>query len=399
MLQKELKKKTTDDKKMNVRLVRPYVGKEELEKLKDVMDRSWLGRGPLCKSFEDKWNDFLGVKASTAVNSGTAALHLGLLAYNFPKKKKVLVPAMTFCSTANAAIYCDLEPVFVDINEHTLCIDFEDLKRKYTKDCVAVIPVHFGGHPAEMDKIVPFAHETNMKVVSDCAHVVGGVYKGKKLGTWADISCFSFQEKKIIVTGDGGMISSNNPELIEPLRSIKEVGMTKDTYSRFKAGQSRETTGDPLHWYYEVQKLGYKYNMCDVIAAIGLAQLEKIDYIIKNRIETLKKYLDGINDCVHVKPAFPYDLSTPYYDFMVRLDDKKMRNNFIVHMQKKTIATGVHTMPVPYLPYYQQFEGDIPTAMGIWEQYVVLPFFVDMTEEQIQYVINAIVEFDEEQKK
>ena len=142
------------------------------------------------------------------------------------------------------------------------------------------MPVHFGGHPAEMDKIVPFAHNNNMKVISDCAHVAGGSYKGKKLGTWADISCFSFQEKKILVTGDGGMVSSNNAELIEPLRSLKEVGMTKDTYSRYKASQVGETTEDPLHWYYEVQKLGYKYNMCDVIAAIGLAQLEKIDYII-----------------------------------------------------------------------------------------------------------------------
>ena len=379
---------------MKIRLVRPYTGEEELKKLKDVMDRAWLGRGPLCKEFEEKWNVFLGTKASTAVNSGTAALHLAVLAFKFPKGKKVLVPAMTFCSTANAAIYCGLEPVFVDVDENTLSIDIEDVKRKYSEDCVAIIPVHFGGHPAKMDELVPYAHKKGMKVISDCAHATGGVYKGKKIGTWADISCFSFQEKKILVTGDGGMISSNDPELIEPLRAIKEVGMTTDTYSRYESERSGETNDDPMHWYYEVRELGYKYNMCDVIAAIGIAQLEKIEYLIKNRIETLKKYLEGIKNCAVVKPAFPYDMSTPYYDFMVRLPDKETRNRFIVSMQRQGISTGIHTMPVPYLPYYRKFKADVPTAMRIWEQYVVLPFFVDMTNEQIQRVIDAIVKFD-----
>lgn len=381
---------------MKIRLVKPFVGKEELEKIKDVMDRAWLGRGPLCKEFEDKWNEFLGTKASTAVNSGTAALHLALLTYKFPKGKKVLVPSMTFCSTANAAIYNGLEPVFIDVDEKTLSINIEDMKKKYTEDCVAVIPVHFGGHPAKMDEIVPWAHEKRLKVISDCAHAVGGVYKGKKIGTWADISCFSFQEKKILVTGDGGMVSSNNPELIEPLRRIKEVGMTTDTYKRFKDEKSGKTKGDPMHWYYEVRELGYKYNMSDVIAAIGLAQLNKIDFMVKKRIELMGKLLKGIKKCKTIKPAFPYDMSTPYYDFMIRLKDKKMRDEFIVFMQEKEIATGVHTMPVPYLPYYRQFEAEIPTAMRIWNQYVVLPFYVEMTDEEIKYVVDAIVKFDKQ---
>ncbi|MHC4571169.1 MAG: DegT/DnrJ/EryC1/StrS family aminotransferase [Planctomycetota bacterium] len=382
---------------MKIRLVKPYVGKKELEKLKDVINRAWLGRGPLCKEFEDKWSEFLGVKASTAVNSGTAALHLAVLTFRFPKGKKILVPAMTFCSTANAVIYNDLKPVFVDVEEETLSIDIEDMKRKYTEDCIAVIPVHFGGHPAKMDQIVAWAKEKSMKVISDCAHVAGGVYKGRKLGTWADIACFSFQEKKILATGDGGMISSDNPELIEQLRVIKEVGMTTDTYTRYHQEQQGKIKDNPTHWYYEVRQLGYKYNMCDVIAAIGLAQLEKAGYINNNRIETMSRYLDGIKDCKYVKPAFPYDISTPYYDFMVRLKSKEARDKFIIHMQRKDIATGVHTMPVPYLPYYRQFNADVPVAMKIWEEYVVLPFFVGITEQEIKYVLDAIVEFDEKQ--
>jgi len=382
---------------MKIRLVKPYVGKEELENLKDVINRAWLGRGPICQEFEENWSDFLGVKASTSVNSGTAALHLAVLAYNFPKRKKVLIPAMTFCSTANAAIYNHLEPVFVDIDEETLSIDCKDLERKYTQDCVAVIPVHFGGHPAKMDEIVPWAHNKGMKVISDCAHAAGGMYKGKKIGTWADIGCFSFQEKKILATGDGGMISSNDQQLIDSIKVIKEVGMTTDTYTRFSLEQNKNAQNNPLHWYYEVHDLGFKYNMCDVIAAIGLAQLKKIDYISSSRIRILDRYIEGIKDCNLIKPAFPYNNSTPYYDFMIKLNNKEMRDKFIVFMQRKGIATGVHTMPVPYLPYYKKFQANIPTAMRIWERYVVMPFYVDMTEKEVNYIIENMIAFEKMQ--
>jgi len=134
-----------------------------------------------------------------------------------------------------------------------------------------------------------------------------------------------------------------------------------------------------------------------VIAAIGLAQLEKAEYINKNRIETISKYLDGIKECKYVKPAFPYDISTPYYDFMVRVKSKEARDKLIVHMQHRGIATGVHTMPVPYLPYYRKFNADVPVAMSIWEEYVILPLYVDMSDEEIEYVTNAITEFDKKQ--
>jgi len=379
---------------MKIRLVKPYVGEDELQNLKGVIDRAWLGRGPLCNEFEERWNEFLGTSSSTAVNSGTAALHLALLTFGFEKGKKVLLPAITFCSTANAPLYCGLEPVFVDVDEETLSMDVNDLKRKYTEDCVAVIPVHFGGHPAKMEEIMPFAHEKGMKVISDCAHIAGDMYKGKKLGTWADISCWSFQEKKVIVTGDGGMISSNNSEYIEPLRSKKEVGMTTDTYARYKAEKEGAQKGDPMHWYYEVKDLGYKYNMCDVIAAIGIAQLKKIDEIKEKRKNVLAKLLDGIKESKRIKPAFPYDPSITYYDFMVKLENREMRDKLIVFLQNKDIATGVHTMPVPYLPFYRRFSADIPTAMRIWENYVVLPFYVSMTDEEINYIVKNINEFE-----
>lgn len=375
---------------MNIRLVKPYVGKEELENIKEVFERAWLGNGPKVVEFEKAWSKYLGCKDSVALNSCTAALHLALWAYKFPTGKKVLVPAMTFVSTANAALYNGLIPVFVDVSEETLGISLDDLERKYDKDCVAVVPVHFGGHPVPMDELMPWARSHSLKVISDCAHCAGGQYKGRKLGTWADIGCFSFEEKKCLATGDGGMVSSDDEGLMEKIRGNRQVGMSTGTWQRFE-GVKGDINADAYHWYYEVRELGYKYNMNDVAAAIGLAQLEKLDYMNNRRIEILKKYLGGIKDCKNVKPAFPYDLTTTYYDFMVRT---KNRDEFIIHMQQKGVATGVHTMPLPLHPLYQDHDVDIPTAMRIWEEYVVLPLYVELTGEEIQYVVDAIIEFD-----
>jgi len=379
---------------MKIRLVKPFVGKEELENIKDVFDRAWLGNGPKVAEFEKAWSEYLGCRASVAVNSGTAALHLAIWAYKFPQGKKVLVPAMTFISTANAALYNNLIPVFVDVEEETLQMDLEDLKRKYNDECVAAIPVHFGGHPVAVDELMPWARSRNLKIISDCAHCAGGQYKGRKLGTWEDASCFSFEEKKCLTTGDGGMVSSDDEELIEKIRGNRQVGMSSGTWQRFKEIQVKNKT-DAHHWYYEIKDLGHKYNMNDVAASIGLAQLKKLDYMSKKRIEIIRQYLDGIKDCQSVKPAFPYDLTTTYYDFMVRV---KQRNEFIVFMQQKGIATGVHTMPIPLHPLYKDYKVEIPTAMRIWQEYVVLPLFVELTDDEIRYVIDAIIEFDKKHK-
>ena len=182
-------------KKINqIRLFKPSVGIEEIDSIRKVFKKSWLGYGSTVKEFELKFSSFIGTKFAIGLNSCTAALHLALAVNNFKKKKKVLLPAMTFSATAAAILYNDLVPVFVDVNKNDLNINFEDLKKKYTKDCVAVMAVHFGGHPCKMEKIVPWAKKNNMIVIEDCAHTCGGVYKGKKLGSWGDYGCFSFED-------------------------------------------------------------------------------------------------------------------------------------------------------------------------------------------------------------
>jgi perosamine synthetase len=220
---------------MQVRLFKPSVGEDELEAVRRVFERSWLGLGPAVGEFEQAWNAYIGTASSIGVNSGTAALHLALTAFHFRPGAKVLVPAMTFVSTALAVLYNRLIPVFVDIDPETLGIDLEDLDRKATTDCVAVIPVHMGGHPVPMEKLLEIAGSRHLVVIEDCAHCAGGAYGGRKLGTWGDIGCFSFEDKKGMTTGDGGMISSNRPELTEPLRPYRWSASTRTPGSARRA--------------------------------------------------------------------------------------------------------------------------------------------------------------------
>lgn len=376
---------------MKIRLFKPCVGEEELANIKDVFDRAWLGLGPLVTEFENEWTTYIGSSTSVGVNSGTAALHLALTAYDFPPGSQVLVPAITFVSTATAVLYNHLEPVFVDVDPVTLSLDLNDLERKITKRSVAVIPLHLGGHPVPMEKLISLSNAHNLAVIEDCAHCAGGTYNGKKLGTWGDIGCFSFEEKKLMTTGDGGMIVSNNPELIEPLRAHRWIGIDKDTWKREKGSLDSQTL-DARHWYYEVSVLGYKYNMNDLMAAIGLAQLKKLDWMNNRRRQIIARYLDGIKDCTHFQALYPYELQdSAYWIFGLRC---RKRDELIVHLQNKEIATGVHFLPLPLHPLFKNFKSDIPVSEEIWQTMITLPLFPELKNEEVDYVVDALQYFD-----
>jgi perosamine synthetase len=345
----------------------------------------------MVDQFEKEWSEYLGVASSVGVNSGTAALHLALAAYGFRPGSKVLVPAITFVSTATAALYNRLEPKFVDVDPETLSMSMADLERKIDKRCVAVIPVHYGGHPVPMDRLMQIAKRHRLKVIEDCAHCAGGVYQEKKLGTWGDIGCFSFEEKKCMTTGDGGMLSSNRLELIEPLRAYRWIGVDKDTWKR-SAGYTDRGAIDARHWYYEVGVLGYKYNMNDLMAAIGLAQLKKLETMNERRRKIIHRYLTGIQDCRQVRPLFPYRLEgASYWMFGVRCE---RRDDLILHLKRKEIATGVHFMPLPLHPLFKRHREATPVAKKIWPSIVTLPLFADMSDAQVDYVVDALREFD-----
>jgi perosamine synthetase len=378
------------DVKMQVRLFKPSIGQEELDAIRDVFDRAWLGLGPKVKEFEDAWCAYAGCVGSVGLNSATAALHLALAAFRFAEGGKVLVPAMTFASTATAILYNRLEPVFVDCDPETLCLDVADLERKITPQCVAVMVVHFGGYPADMTRILEIATRHGLKVIEDCAHCAGGELEGRKLGTWGDIGCFSFEEKKCMTTGDGGMAISMDRDLIEPLRALRWVGIDKDTWKRAKG----YTSGDDVrHWYYEIAELGYKYNMNDLMAAIGLVQLKKLDAMNRRRSRIIDRYVAGLIDAKSLRPLLPYrpHSKDSYWIFGVRCD---RRDQLIAHLKKRGIATGVHYMPVNCHPLFAEYAGSTPVAEELWTSMISLPLHADLNDAEVDYVIEGLRDFD-----
>ena len=382
--------------KKNIRLFKPSLGNEEIQAIKKVFKRSWIGFGPEVKKFENSFSKFIGLKYSVGVTSCSAALHIALASKNFKKKKKVLVPAMTFSATAAAALYNGLDPVFVDINEYDLNINFDDLKKKYSKDCVAVIPVHVGGHPCEMEKIIPWAKKKNLLVIEDCAHTIGGIYKGKMLGTWGDVSCFSFEEKKMLTTGDGGMICTNNKSLAAKFRTLSFHGWDRDPWYRYKKSISSKNLNE-RHWYYQIKDLGFKYNMNDLMAVIGQAQLKKLNSFNFKRNLGVKKYLNGIKDCKNIQPYFlKHHKYIAYWMFAIRT---KKRDQLITFLKKKGIATSVYWIPVPMHPLYQKFKSKIPVTKKVWRELVTLPLFSDIKIEEINYIVKYIKEFDQQLAK
>lgn len=375
---------------MNIRLFKPSLGEKELESVKEAFERSWVGLGPKVNEFENKWADFVGAKLAVGVNSATAALHLALRVFKFPKGKKVLVPAMTFSATAAAVLYNDLIPVFVDSDYNTLGMSLDDLDKKFDEDCVAVIPVHYAGHPVAMEKLVPWARERGLKIIEDCAHTSGSLYNGKNLGTWGDIGCFSFEEKKLMTTGDGGMMVTNDPELFKDVKAMRWVGIDKDNW---KIAQSyTDVNKDAYHWFYEINELGWKYNMNDLAASIGLVQLERLPEMNKRRSEIITKYLSGIKNLKTIRPLLPYEPNRYVYQmFGIRTEHKE---DLILYLKSKGIATGCHYTPLTMQPLFKLYASICPVAESEYYKMITLPLHADLTNEEVDYIVDNLNQFD-----
>lgn len=377
----------------NVRLFKPSVGEEELANVREVFDRAWLGLGPMLERFENEWCAYIGMPHSVGVNSCTAALHLALACRRFPRGKKVLVPAITFVSSALCILYSGLTPVFVDVDPVSLSVDLERADGLVDKDCVAIIAVHMGGHPVAMDKLVPWARERNLLVIEDCANCAGGVYAGRKLGTWGDVGCFSFEEKKNMTTGDGGMICLQDAELATELRAWRWVGIDRDTWKRAQLSQGDSAAVQERHWYYEVGIPGLKYNMNDVAAAIGLAQLRKLDSMNARKASLISRYLTGLAGLSLYNPLFPYALDgSAYWLFGVRVDPS-LRDRLGSYLRSHGIGTGVHFMPLPLHPLFRGSLGCYDTALMVWQELLTLPLHADLTHEEVDYVIEHLTDF------
>ncbi|PKP45694.1 MAG: UDP-4-amino-4-deoxy-L-arabinose-oxoglutarate aminotransferase, partial [Bacteroidetes bacterium HGW-Bacteroidetes-12] len=286
-------------------------------------------------------------------------------------------------------LYNRLTPVFVDSDPVTLGISLEDLERKYDKDCVAVMPVHYAGHPVPMEKLVTWAKERNLKVIEDCAHTAGGMYKGKMLGTWGDIGCYSFEEKKLMTTGDGGMMVTNDPELFKDVKAMRWVGIDKDNW---KTAQEYTTANhDAMHWFYELNVLGYKYNMNDLAASIGLVQLKKLQKFNLRRSQIIRQYLDGLKGINGVEPLLPFEPeSYPYQMFGIRAEK---RDELMIYLKSKGIASGCHYTPLSVQPLFKAYGNNCPFIEDESNRFITLPLHADLTDEEVEYIIDTIKYF------
>ncbi|MCD4819034.1 MAG: DegT/DnrJ/EryC1/StrS family aminotransferase [Candidatus Cloacimonetes bacterium] len=361
---------------------RPYTDGKEIEYLKEVINSGWWGLGPKTKEFEKKFAKYIGSEHAVGLNSATAALHLALKCIEV-EGFEVITPSMTFVTTNHAVLYNGGIPVFCDITEDNLNIDPEKIEELITEKTKAIIVVHFGGYACDMDRIMDIAKKNNLYVIEDAAHACGGEYKGKKLGSIGDFGSFSFQAVKNLSTGDGGMLLTNNHEWFERLKKLRWVGISKDTFER--------GAGNSYDWFYDVTELGFKYHMNDISAAIGLAQLEKLDWMNDVRRKWsnyYRKELRGISQ-ISYPPQKDY-MFPACHNFVIKTTKRDELKNFLM---KKGITTGVHYYPNHLYDMYEKYSRKLPITESIWKKLITLPLFPGMTQQEANLVIDSIKGF------
>lgn len=379
-----------------IQVFRPSFGQEEIDAVAEVLKSGWLGLGPKTAEFEEKFAAYCGAKYAVALNSCTAALHLSLVAFGIKEGDEVLVSPMTFVSTVHAVIYVGATPVFVDVEPDTLCMSVEDIKRKVTPRTRAVIPVHYGGHPCEMDEIMQIARQNNLIVIEDAAHACGAEYKGRKVGSIGDTTCFSFHAVKNLATGDGGMVTTNHLEIVNLLRRLRWVGIDKDTWERTEHGIMELGLGiqkySAYDWYYEIHELGYKCHMNDINAALGLVQLKKLDSTNEKRRALARQYDKAFQDVGWVSvPVERCSVKSAYHNYVIKTPYRDELNR---HLKTKRIASGVHYVPIHLQPYYKKIcNAHVPVAEDVWRRILTLPLYPDLSDDDMEYVISSILGF------
>lgn len=370
---------------------RPSMDQQEIDAVAQVIKSGWIGLGPKTEELENKFARFVGSKYAIGLSSATAALHLSLIALGIKKGDEVLVPSLTFVSTAHAVLYVGAKPVFVDVDYHTLCIDPKDIRKKITPKTKAIIPVDYGGHAADYDAIMQIAKKHNLKIIEDASHAAGSEYKGKKIGSFADITCFSFHAVKNLATGDGGMITTNSKAIAEKIKRLRWVGIDKNTWEREELVS--EKSYRQYGWYYDVTELGFKYHMNDITAAIGLVQLKKLNQANRRRRQLAKRYNEQLKDIPWLEiPKVNDDIISAQHNYVIKTDRRDMLNLFL---KDKKISTGVHYMPIHYFSYYKNkgLTAKVPVTEKVWKKLLTLPLYPSMSLNDQNRVIKAIKSF------
>jgi len=370
----------------------PSITDREIEAVADVMRSGWLGLGPKTAEFESKFAEYVGAKYAIGVNSGTAALHLALMALGIGPGDEVLVPTITFASTALAVVYCGATPVFVDVDGADICIDVKDAAYKVTDKTKAIIPVHYSGTPCMMDDIWSLADKYSLKVIEDAAHACGSAYYDTRIGGLpSDATCFSFHAVKNLTCGEGGMITCNSSDMDTALRRLRWCGINKGTWDR--TGTAKDSN---YSWYYEIADLGFKAHTNDIAAAIGIVQLDRLPELNARRRAIAQLYTAGLSDCtwLDLPHEYPGCVSSCHaYVIKVKNDSRDRLNQYL---KECDIATGVHYIPLHVQPYFKQLVNTpyLPVAETVWRTLLTLPSYPDLSNGEIDYIIYSIKEFE-----
>lgn len=367
----------------------PSIGEEEVESVVETLRSGWLTTGRKVKEFESSFSEFVGTRYAVATNSATSALHLALEAVGISPGDEVLVPTMTFASTGEVVLHLGAKPVLVDCDPDSFNMDPDDAERKVTPRTRAIVPVHYGGRPCDMDRLVRLARRRDLAVIEDAAHALPARYRGRMIGSIGDVTCFSFYANKTMTTGEGGMATTDRGELAERMRVMALHGISKDAWKRFSAEGS---------WYYEIQAPGYKYNMTDMAASLGIHQLRKCELFLVERRRCADLYCQGLEDVPEIEtPTRPSEGQHAWHLYPIRLNEQRLRVSragFIRALAAAGIGTSVHYMPLHMHPLYRRMyghqPGDLPVARSLYRRIVSLPIYPGLGDEDVWHVIRTI---------
>ncbi len=369
-----------------------YIDSSDIRAVTDVLRSDWITQGPAVRVFEEKLASYCGTAYAAAVSSGTAALHIACLAAGIEKGDEVITSPITFAASANCVLYCGGKPVFADIQKDTANIEPDEIRRKITKKTKAIIPVHFAGHPCDMEEIRKIAKARRLMIIEDAAHALGAEYKGDKTGSskYSDMTIFSFHPVKSITTGEGGAILTNRKDIYENLVMLRNHGITKD----------KELCGTyDGAWYYEMQVLGFNYRITDIQSSLGTSQLKKLDRFIEKRGELADFYnkaFSGRDDII--LPVEKSNVKSSWHLYVIRLkhgtDIEKKRKNIFDYLRKNNIGAHVHYIPVYRHPFYRKLgykAGICPEAENYYKRAISLPIHPRMEKGECRYAAEAVI--------
>lgn len=366
---------------------RQCVTEEDIKAVSDVLRSDWLTTGPKVEEFEEAFAAKVGSRYAVALSSGTAALHAAALAACIGPEDEVITTPMTFAATANCVLYQGGRPVFSDVEPETLLVDASKIEEKITPKTKAIIAVDYAGQPCDYDELKSIAKRHNLTLIADACHALGATYKGRNVGTLADMTVFSFHPVKHITTGEGGMVTTDDPELAKRVRVFRNHGITSDHRERERCGS----------WFYEMVDLGYNYRLPDINCALGLSQLKRLDQNVSRRRELAALYNKAFSKIEAVRPLTQKaDRKSSWHLYVVKLDLSKIRTtrkDVFSSLRDEGIGVNVHYIPVYWHPYYQKLgykKGLCPVAEKAYEEIVTLPLFCAMSDSDAAQVVSAV---------